>query len=128
MAAISLLALVWLLLNPPGEFGRMCFFGITTFNGIPRPISDVQVRDDGELRTIPKTHSLEMAHLRWLLETRPEVLVVSTGWDGIVKISEAVRLVKDCEIRILPTKDALRFYHTLKASGKRVAIHVHSTC
>lgn len=117
----------WMVANPPGRFG-WCSYGYSTFSCWPKPISDFQVRADGTTRTISKTHDLTIDHLQWLLESQPEVLIVSLGWDGVVRPEEAIKARKGCEIHLLKNKEAIELYNRLKREGRRVAIHYHSTC
>jgi hypothetical protein len=118
---------VWLCINPPGRFG-FCTFGLTTYNCIPRPLSDLQVRSDGQTRKAEKTHSLKLEHVQWLLEPKPQILIIGTGWDGVVKPHPDIQKINDCDIRILKTEEAVKTFNRLKQENKKVAIHVHSTC
>jgi hypothetical protein len=117
----------WIFLNPPGRFG-VCMFGLTTYGCVPRPISDLQVRCDGETRTVEKTHALKLDNVGWLLDPMPSILIIGIGWDGAVHPLDLVKDIQDCKVRILKTGEALKEYNRCKDEGKRVAIHVHSTC
>ncbi len=121
------LAVAWPCINPPGRFG-ICFFALTTYGSIPRPIEDLQVRCDGATRSIEKTHSLKYEHVAWLLEPAPEVLIIATGWDGVAIPEARIEEISMCEVKVLKTGEAVRLYNRLKGQGRRVAIHVHSTC
>ena len=125
LLVLGVAVVLWFVVNPPGRFGR-CTFAWTTYNSIPRVLSDVQVRSDGELRSVPKTHALTDQQVQWLLDPMPEVLIIGTGWDGMVHPD--LSNVPGCEVTQLKTPDAVRLYNRLKKSGKRVAIHLHSTC
>jgi len=128
---ILLLAVIglsgWLFINPPGRFG-FCTFGCLTFGSVPRPVSDLQVRADGKCRSGEKTHRLSFDELEWLLDPKPEVLIIGIGWDGVVVPSEDIESRAGCEVRLLKTGEAVELYNKLKREGRRVAIHVHSTC
>ena len=71
----------WLIVNPVGQFGK-CFYAFTVFNSVPYPLMDLQIRADGTHRRISKTHDLKLDQLQWLLESEPDLLIVSLGWDG----------------------------------------------
>jgi hypothetical protein len=118
---------VWLCVNPPGRFG-FCSFAYITYNSIPRPLSDLQVRSDGKTRSVEKTHDLKLQHVEWLLEPKPEILIIGTGWDGVTKPSPEIRTIQDCEVRILKTQEAIKLFNRLKRDKRKVAIHLHSTC
>lgn len=127
LSALILALGVWLLINPPGRFG-FCMFGCLTYSSVPRPLSDLQVRSDGKTRSVSKTHSLTLDQVRWLLEPRPKILIIGTGWDGVVEPSKELQTLPECDVRILKTGDAVQLYNALKRAGQKVAIHVHSTC
>jgi len=124
---LAVFAAVWCVANPPGRFG-WCRYALTTYNCIPRPVSDHQVRADGSRRTVAKTHDLSFEIVQWLLEPKPEVLIISLGWDGVVRPDERIRSIQDCEVHLLQNREAIDLFNRLKKSGKRVAIHLHSTC
>ena len=126
-ASLAILLAGWVFLNPPGRFG-FCAFGLTTYGCIPRPASDVQVRCDGTTRSVEKTHALKLEHVQWLLEPMPSILIIGIGWAGAVHPLEQVKDLKDCEVRILKTGDAIEEYNRLKSEGQMVAVHIHSTC
>ena len=118
---------LWLCVNPPGRFG-FCTFACVTYSGIPRPLSDLQVRSDGKTRKVEKTHELKLEHVEWLLESKPDVLIIATGWDGVTKPDTRIEGLQDCEITILKTGEAVKLFNELKKKQKKVSIHVHSTC
>ena len=119
----------WLAFNGPGRFGPSCY-GYISYNALPRPLMDFQVRADGALRRVPKTHDVGAAELAWLLDAPPEVLILCKGWSGGVRPRPDVEPLgrPGLEVRILPTGEALDLFNRLRKAGRRVAIHVHSTC
>jgi hypothetical protein len=127
LVALGLLAGVWLYANPPGRFGWCCY-AYSTYGAWPRPISDFQVRADGSVRKIAKTHELRFEQVEWLLASKPEVLIIALGWDGVNSPDERIRSYKDCEVHLLKNREAIDLFNRLKREGKRVAIHYHSTC
>lgn len=127
LAMLASVVTVWLICNPPRRFG-WCRYALTTYNGIPRPVSDLQIRADGSVRTVAKTHDLKLETIKWLIEEKPEVLIISIGWDGVAQPDEQVQSFKECEVHILKNREAIDLFNKLKKSGKRVAIHLHSTC
>ncbi|MHC4506741.1 MAG: MTH938/NDUFAF3 family protein [Planctomycetota bacterium] len=127
LGALCLAVVGWFVFTPPGDFGH-CSFGVTTYNGIPYSRSDIQVRSDGELRRVKKTHDLELGAVEWLLDPEPDVLIIGTGWRGAVKVEKALAETSRCTVEIMTTGEAVRRYGELKGEGKKVAIHIHSTC
>jgi hypothetical protein len=124
---VALLLLGWIIANPPGRFG-WCRFGLTVYNCVPRPISDLQIRSDGKLRTVAKTHDLTLEAVQWLLEPKPEFLVIAIGWDGVTQPAPEIAALQQCQVKILKSGEALKLFNQLKKAGKSVAIHYHSTC
>jgi len=62
---------------------------------------------------------------------KPEVLVVGTGYYGIVKVSSEVENTlksHGIELIIQPTKDACQTFNKLLKSKRRVAGAFHLTC
>jgi hypothetical protein len=127
LAVVVLLATVWLVANPPGRFGWCCY-AYTTYGACPRPISDFQVRADGSTRKVAKTHQLTFEQIEWLLDSQPEVLIIALGWDGVTAPDDRIRGYRGCETHLLKNKEAIDLFNRLKRTGKRVAIHYHSTC
>ncbi len=129
LAVVVCLATVgfWLYNNPVGRLG-WCQFGYSTYNACPRPVSDFQVRADGKVRKVKKTHDLGLDQVEWLLTPMPEVLIIGTGWDGGTAVSDAVRSQENCEVQVLKSDAARALYNRLKDEGRRVALHFHSTC
>ena len=127
LAVAGSLASLWLWVNPPGRFGPSCY-GYTSYSSVPRPLMDVQVRPDGRFRSVEKTHDVGVAQLRWLIDAKPEILIVSIGWNRVVKVRPEVRALPETEVHVLPTGEALELFNRMKQAGRAVAIHVHSTC
>jgi hypothetical protein len=127
LAVVAALLAVWFVANPPGRFG-WCRFGYATYSSWPHFVSDFQVRVDGTTRKVAKTHQLSFDQIEWLLDSRPQVLIIALGWEGATTPDSRIREHKGCEIRLLKNKEAIDLFNKLKGSGKRVAIHYHSTC
>jgi hypothetical protein len=118
----------WLVANPLGQFG-VSGFGVTTFSKLPVPYFDLQVRGDGRLRLVSKSHRPGSDTLSWLLEVeRPEVVVIALGWQAGVAEEAVPQALAGVKVVTARTGEALALYNALKQEGKRVAIHVHSTC
>ncbi len=67
---LALLLVLWIFFNPIGRFG-WCAFAVTTYNALPRPVMDIQVRADGKVRTVEKRHDLRLEDVAWLLDPLP---------------------------------------------------------
>ncbi len=117
----------WVVVNPAGQFG-VSRFGVTTFNRVPVPYLDLQVRPDGAVRWRWKSHDLNAEALRWLTDSTPEVLIIGVGWESSARVPEDVAGRRDTRVLVLPTEQALSTFNSLRQRKVRVAIHVHSTC
>lgn len=124
---VAVLGAAWLFFNPPGRFG-WCRFAVTTYGCVPRVVSDLQVAADGKVRKVAKTHELGYEKIEWLLEGKPEVLIIGIGWDGAVRIDEKIRSLSGIQLELLKSGEAIQLFNRLKKSGKKAAIHLHSTC
>lgn len=127
IAMIMAIVSLWYIFNPSNRFG-LSVFGITTYNRIPYILSDIQVRTDGTVRRIQRTHLVQQAEIHWLLESLPDVVIIATGWSGETDVSLEIHQLTPCAVEVHKTLSALFRYNQLKNEGKKVAIHVHSTC
>jgi hypothetical protein len=127
LSLVVVVAGAWFLVNPGDGFG-ISQFGITTYRRVPLPYTDLQVRADGSLRVVTKSHQVDRERLAWLLTPQaPEFLVIATGWRSGVH-PEGSLSPAGTTVIALPTPAALTKYNALRKQGLRVAIHVHSTC
>ena len=127
LIAPVIVAVIWVCFNPMGRFGWCCY-AVTTYNALPRLVTDLQIRSDGAVRKVPKTHDVRLEMMDWLLETRPEVLIVAIGWDGVAQPEERIRPTPQTDVRVLKNREAIAEFNRLKREGRRVSIHFHSTC
>ncbi|MEM2106887.1 MAG: Mth938-like domain-containing protein [Candidatus Bathyarchaeia archaeon] len=78
-------------------------------------------------------HNLALEDLKELvdLDSPPEVLVVGTGYSGMMNVPEDVedhlRRI-GIEVIVEPTRNACRTFNTLLIKGRRVASALHLTC
>jgi hypothetical protein len=78
-------------------------------------------------------HSLYMEDLKEIIEhePKPQVLVVGTGYYGLMKIlPETQNSLKSLGIELIaqPTREACKTFNKLLDSGKRVVGAFHLTC
>lgn len=117
----------WLVVNPPvGRFGY-CRSGWTVYRSVPRLRGDFQVRADGQVRRVPRSHSVTFDQIEWILESKPDLLIIGTGWEEAVRPDPSILSTATCEVQKLPTPEAIRLYNAQRGK-RRVAIHLHSTC
>ena len=109
-------------------------FGMIVIKG-KRYRSDViifpdQVLDDWWRK---EGHRLLVEDLKEVLnaELQPEVLVVGTGYSGLMKVANEVKEAlksKGIEIVVQSTKQACETFNKLLKSGRRVVAAFHLTC
>jgi hypothetical protein len=109
-------------------------FGVMVING-KRYTSDLIVYQervfDGWWRKEGHRLCVEDLSKVFSFEPKPKVLVVGTGYNGLLKVSREVEeALKYHEIKLVaqPTKEAVQTFNKLFASGKRVAGAFHLTC
>ena len=76
-------------------------------------------------------HRLGLEDLKEALESKPEVLVVGTGYYGVMKVpGETLEELKSRGIRVVvePTEKAWKIYNEFAEKGVRVAAAFHLTC
>ena len=75
-------------------------------------------------------HRVHPEDLAEILEFSPEVVIIGTGFSGMLKVTKEVEALlssRGIELRALPTKEAVELYNEL-AQKKRVAVLLHLTC
>jgi hypothetical protein len=76
-------------------------------------------------------HRLHIEDIEEVVEERPEVLVVGTGYWGLMRVpAETKKYIEErgIEFIIQPTKQACRTYNKLIQSRKRVIAVFHLSC
>ena len=74
-------------------------------------------------------HRLDIDDLEEVLEFKPEVLVIGTGYSGVMEVpEETLRYLqmKNIEVHVAPTREAVKIFNGLR--GKRVVGAFHLTC
>jgi len=76
-------------------------------------------------------HRLHIEDLRDVIDKDIEVLVIGTGYFGLMKVPEDVKRFlteKGIEVIAQKTAEACKTFNKLKASGKNIAAALHLTC
>lgn len=74
-------------------------------------------------------HKICLEDLREVLERKPEVLVVGTGYSGLVEIPSGLAgelQAKGIKLKAAPTREAVELYNKIK--GPKVIAALHLTC
>ena len=86
---------------------------------------------DGEKEFVTKNHILDMQMFSRLLRRNPRMIVVGTGHQGCVTVSDDVKaLAKEKKIRVFEdtTENAVEIFNGLAGTGKKVVAFIHTTC
>ena len=108
------------------DFGRMVVDGKEYTSDLivsPNWVKDGWWRKHG--------HRLAIEDLEEIIEKRPEVLVVGTGYSGLLKVpGETKRHIEEqgIELVVQPTREAYEAYNALIRSGRQVVAAFHLTC
>ncbi len=106
-------------------------FGQITINGrrysrdviiFPDNVRDGWWRGEG--------HRVSLEDLKEVLEAEPEVLVIGTGYSGLMKVPQDIKdyvKSRDIELVVENTRDACRTYNRL-CQSKKVIAAFHLTC
>ncbi len=76
-------------------------------------------------------HSLSLEDLEEVIEFSPEILVVGTGYFGVMKVPEEVKEAlerKGISVIVEKTKQAVETFNRLLKEGKKVVGAFHLTC
>ncbi len=76
-------------------------------------------------------HQLAIKDLQEVLKAKPQVVVVGTGYSGLMKVSTEVRQHLDeqgISLVIEKTADAAKTFNELVHSGEKVVAALHLTC
>lgn len=126
LISVVILIAAWFVVNPSGQFG-FSREGFTTYSMMPIPWFDIQVRTNGEWRTVKKDGTITEEAILWLMESKPQMLIIGRGYKTETPVDPAILERKDCEIKVLETGEALKIFNQLRREQRRVAIHLRST-
>lgn len=76
-------------------------------------------------------HLVSSEEQKLLLSKNPEVILIASGWSGVLKVQEEFRekiKAKGVELKTLLTPRAVKEYNQLVTEGKRVNALIHTTC
>lgn len=89
-------------------------------------------RDKPKLETLfGTTHVIGDWEQKLLLSENPEIILIASGWSGILKVEEEFKKKVEkagAELRVVLTPMVVGEYNRLVTEGKRVNCLVHTTC
>jgi hypothetical protein len=94
---------------------------------------DVLILPDGKVVYWPREHKhhLKFSYLADVVETKPRLLIIGTGHDGVMEVPDKVldKLAeKGIDAEPMPTEQALKRLEKLLKDEKKVAAALHLTC
>lgn len=104
-------------------------FGSVTINR-KKYNHDVWIFPDGTVEERDKDHEFTAEEMEYLATEHPDTVLVGTGQNGVVKISEgAVRIAEQRGIELVAgtTPDIIHLYNEISQERKVVAA-IHVTC
>ena len=105
-------------------------FGEITINGKPYD-SDMTVYWNGKMEYRAKEHIIELGEFIRVLRYGPEIVVVGTGDEGIVKIApEVAQWAQEKGVTLYAEKSAkaVELFNAFSEQGKKVVGIFHVTC
>lgn len=108
-------------------------FGEIIING-KRYTHDLIVFHDGGIKDNwwrLEGHYLNMKDIEDILQRKPEVLVIGTGYHGLMKVdSNVIKALKDTGVEVIvkSSAEACRVYNELRLKSKKVTLAIHLTC
>jgi hypothetical protein len=76
-------------------------------------------------------HRLAIIDLEKVLKAEPEVLIIGTGYAGLMSVPDQVRnflVSKGIELRVEKTTKAVDLYNEARQAGQKVVAAFHLTC
>lgn len=76
-------------------------------------------------------HNLHMEDLQEVIKRKPEILIIGTGYNGVMRVKEdLISQLEDLGIKTTALKsgDAVKEYNKLVKEKKKVAAVFHLTC
>jgi hypothetical protein len=108
-------------------------FGEITING-KRYFHDLIVFHTGKIKDNwwrVEGHRLSIEDIKDILKDKPEILVIGSGYDGLMRVdNNVIKTLKDAGIDVIVKKsvEACKVYNELKTKSKKVALAIHLTC
>lgn len=94
--------------------------------------NEVMERENDKLRDLfGTTHRMGDWEKKRLFSGKPEIVLVATGWSGLVKIDDDFKRElekKEIELQTVLTPKVVKRYNQLIQEGRRVNALIHTTC
>ena len=110
-----------------------CAFGSITIDGKTYQ-SDLIIYPDGTIQDVwwrKSSHILSKDDIRALISKDPEIIVVGTGINGLMRPEKGLAeylIAKGIELICAPNQEAINILNRLSGSKKRIGACFHLTC
>jgi len=104
-------------------------FGSITIDGKEYD-NDLILSWDGEIQERIRSHEFKKSELYEILQKSPEIVIIGTGYSGMIRVDpEVEELAKSEGVRLIIklTREAMKDFNKLSRSKKVVAM-MHLTC
>lgn len=88
-----------------------------------------------EVEKVKKVYGTDHVIADWeeelLFSENPQVILVATGWSGVLKVNENLKFKTEnlgIELRVVLTSRVMNEYNRLVSQGKKVNALIHTTC
>lgn len=78
-----------------------------------------------------KGHSLCMKDLKEVIDYKPEILIIGTGYSGVMRVPESlIQEIERIGIKVIvkPTKEVLAIFNEFIKKNKNAVCALHLTC
>ena len=76
-------------------------------------------------------HNLHMEDLDEVIKRKPEILIIGTGYNGVMRVPQAlINQLEELGIKttVMKSTDAVKEYNKLVKEKKKIAAGLHLTC
>lgn len=119
-------------MNIQAEFGKIKIDGKEFHDAIVLPSGKLIEREYEKIKSKYGTgHVIDDKEIDILLEEKPEIIIIGTGFDGMAKLTEkAKQKILDNDIKLIEehTLEAVTKFLELKNKNQKVGGVFHSTC
>ncbi|MDP2360391.1 MAG: VanZ family protein [bacterium] len=108
------------------------------YSGVPVPLADLLIHEDGSFRPIDKKHSFNKRDQQTLVRQTSHILLIGSGMKGRggqgfpepfpVQFLPDLEEDRAVQVIVLPTTQAVAVYNRLRDEGRRVTFVVHTGC
>ena len=92
----------------------------------------VQERSRAKLKQLfGTTHRISPEEQKQLLSHRPEIILIASGWNGVLRLTPEFKdklKQKGIELKVVLTPGVVKEYNQLVEQGRKINALIHTTC